>query len=130
MVARLGGDEFAIVQTEPRDQEDVASLASSILASVGGAYDVHGHRLAVAGSVGVALAPRDGSNADELLKNADLAMYAAKSDGRGQYRFFETEMDARIKARRTLEFDLREAIMVGGFELHYQPIVLFRPTDA
>jgi diguanylate cyclase (GGDEF)-like protein/PAS domain S-box-containing protein len=125
MVARLGGDEFAIVQSEPVGQEDVANLASSILTSVGGAYDVHGHRLAVGGSIGIALAPRHGSNADELLKNADLAMYAAKSDGRGQYRFFEAEMDARIKARRTLEFDLREAIMVGGFELHFQPIVHF-----
>jgi len=77
------------------------------------------------GSVGIALAPHDGCDAAELLKNADLAMYAAKADGRGKYRFFEASMDARMKLRRALEFDLREAIMVGGFELHFQPLVRF-----
>jgi len=69
------------------------------------------------------MAPEDGDEADRLLKHADLALYAAKANGRGTYQFFESQMDARAKARRALEFDLREAIMCGGFELHYQPIV-------
>jgi len=124
-VARLGGDEFAVVLPEFENVEQIADLASRVLAGIAGAYDVLDHRLVADGSVGIALAPHDGCDAAELLKNADLAMYAAKADGRGKYRFFEASMDARMKLRRALEFDLREAIMVGGFELHFQPLVRF-----
>ena len=75
------------------------------------------------------MAPDDGAEPDQLLKNADLAMYGAKADGRGTYRFFEAEMDARMKARRSLEFDLRQAVMCGEFELHYQPLVNIRDNS-
>jgi diguanylate cyclase (GGDEF)-like protein/PAS domain S-box-containing protein len=126
IVARLGGDEFAIIQNEAASEDAAADLAMRVLASLGGAYDVANHRLMVEGSVGIALYPQHGRDPDELLKNADLAMYAAKGDGRGKFRVFEPAMDARIKARSALEFDLREAIMVGGFELHFQPIVHFK----
>jgi len=124
-VARLGGDEFAIVRTAFHELDSVTALADRVLTEVGGIYDVAGHQLPAAASIGIAVAPDNGIDPDELLKNADLAMYGCKGDGRGSYRFFESDMDARIKERRALEFDLREAIMCGGFELHYQPLVSF-----
>jgi predicted signal transduction protein with EAL and GGDEF domain len=74
-------------------------------------------------SIGIALAPQDGTDLDQLIKNADLAMYGAKADGRRTYRFFEPAMDARAKARLTLERDIRQALVDGGFEIHYQPLV-------
>ena len=82
-----------------------------------------GHQLSADASIGIALAPRDGTDLDQLLKNADLAMYSAKADGRRTFRLFEPDMDARVKVRRRLELDLRHAIADGGFELHYQPLV-------
>jgi predicted signal transduction protein with EAL and GGDEF domain len=74
-------------------------------------------------SIGIAVAPIDGIDPDQLLKNADMALYRAKADGRGVYRFFEPAMDARMQARRTLELDLRRAISNGEFELYYQPLL-------
>jgi len=88
--------------------------------------ELAGNRFSMDASIGVAMAPQDGTDADQLLKNADLAMYGAKADGRATYRFFEPNMDAAMKARRALEFDLRQAIMCGEFELHYQPLVNIR----
>jgi FOG: EAL domain len=82
-----------------------------------------GHLVTTDASIGIALAPQDGTELVELLKNADLALYAAKADGRRTYRFFNPGMDARVKALRILELDLRQAIADGGFELHYQPLV-------
>ncbi|HEV2627426.1 MAG TPA: EAL domain-containing protein [Pseudolabrys sp.] len=124
-VARLGGDEFAIIRNDFTQPEDVTSLVMRILSTINQPYDIGGHQLVADATVGVALAPDDACDPDELLKNADLAMYGAKADGRGTYRFFESSMDARMKSRRALEFDLREAIMCGGFDLHYQPLVAF-----
>jgi diguanylate cyclase (GGDEF)-like protein/PAS domain S-box-containing protein len=124
-VARLGGDEFAIVRDGFDTPDDVTALVTRILETMKAPYDIGGHHLVTEATIGVALAPDDAGDPDELLKNADLAMYRAKSDGRGTYRFFESSMDARMKSRRALEFDLREAIMCGGFELHYQPLVSF-----
>jgi diguanylate cyclase (GGDEF)-like protein/PAS domain S-box-containing protein len=124
-VARLGGDEFAVVRDDFATPEDITALVMRILGALGEPCEVGNHRLVADATIGVALAPEDAGDPDELLKNADLAMYGAKADGRGTYRFFEAAMDARMKARRGLEFDLREAIMCGGFELHYQPIVAF-----
>jgi diguanylate cyclase (GGDEF)-like protein/PAS domain S-box-containing protein len=123
IVARLGGDEFAIIQTAVEDPTDVSNLAKRLHQAIQAPFDLAGHHLVTNTSIGIALAPYDGTDPDQLLKNADLAMYGAKADGRGTYRFFEPDMDARVKARRALEFDLREAIMCGGFELHYQPLV-------
>jgi diguanylate cyclase (GGDEF)-like protein len=123
LIARLGGDEFAIVQTGIEDPADVVDLVSRIYETIRAPFDCLGHRLVTDASIGIALAPQDASEFDQLLKNADLALYGAKADGRRTYRFFEPGMDARAKARLTLERDLRQAIVDGGFELQYQPVV-------
>ena len=122
-VARLGGDEFAIVQfCSDCDPSAVSLLASHIVEKIGEPYDIGGHQLVVGVSIGISLAPEDGKNPDELLKKADLALYRAKADGRGTYRYFETGMDARAQARRILELDLRAALQRDEFEVYYQPI--------
>jgi len=122
-VARLGGDEFAIVQfCSDCDPSAVALLASQIVEKICAPYDIGGHQLVVGVSIGISLAPEDGKNPDELLKKADLALYRAKADGRGTYRYFETGMDARAQARRVLELDLRAALKRDEFEVYYQPI--------
>ncbi|CAN7329069.1 EAL domain-containing protein [Bradyrhizobium sp. LjRoot220] len=122
-VARLGGDEFAVVQfCSDCDPSAVALLASHIVEKIGEPYDIGGHQLVVGVSIGISLAPEDGKNPDELLKKADLALYRAKADGRGTYRFFESGMDARAQARRILELDLRAALQRDEFEVYYQPI--------
>jgi diguanylate cyclase (GGDEF)-like protein len=125
-VARLGGDEFAIVQTAVNTPADVMDLVIRIYQAIRIPVECLGHQLVTDASIGIALAPQDGTDLDQLLKNADLAMYGAKSDGRRTYRFFEREMDARVRARRTLELDLRQAIVDGEFEIAYQPIVDLR----
>jgi diguanylate cyclase (GGDEF)-like protein/PAS domain S-box-containing protein len=122
-VARLGGDEFAIVQLCANcEPTAVAALASQIVEIVATPYDIEGHHLVVGVSIGISLAPDDGNNPDELLKRADLALYRAKADGRGTYRFFEAGMDARVQARRLMELDLRHALRREEFEVYYQPI--------
>jgi diguanylate cyclase (GGDEF)-like protein len=128
-VARLGGDEFAIVQTGVKNPADVMDLVIRIYQAIRTPYECLGHQLVTDASIGIALAPQDGTDLDQLLKNADLAMYGAKSDGRRTYRFFERQMDARVRARRALELDLRRAIVDGEFEIEYQPIVDLR-SDA
>jgi diguanylate cyclase (GGDEF)-like protein len=122
-VARLGGDEFAIVQTAVRTVDDVTELVTRVLDAIRRPYECLGHQVTTDASIGVALAPQHGAELDQILKNADLAMYAAKSAGRRTYRFFEPEMDARVRARRILEMDLRQAIIDGSFEVYYQPSV-------
>ena len=120
-VARLGGDEFAIVQTGIEDADDVMKLVSRIFEAIRSPYQCLGHQVTTDASIGIALAPQDGSDIDQILKNADLAMYAAKAAGRRTYRFFETDMEAEVRARRSLEMDLRQALVDGGFEVYYQP---------
>ena len=122
-VARVGGDEFAIIQVGIEKPVDVAMLARRVGEAVRAPYDLAGHAVIVDTSIGIAIAPSDGTEPDELLKNADMALYGAKADGRGTYRFFEPAMDARMKARRALELALRKALAAGEFELHYQPLV-------
>ena len=123
LVARLGGDEFAIVQVPSTQSSDVNALAARLIECVGAPYDLDGHQVIVGTSVGIAIAPGDGDKPDQLMKNADLALYRAKADGGGVYRFFELEMDARMRARRALELDLHKAIVNGEFELYYQPVI-------
>jgi diguanylate cyclase len=120
-VARLGGDEFAIVQSEFDQPEDVAAFADRLVATFGEAFDVDGEMMVVGASVGIALFPTDGRDAETLLRNADTALYRAKADGRGTYRMFEPAMDARLQARRALEYDLRQALAQQQFEVYYQP---------
>jgi diguanylate cyclase (GGDEF)-like protein/PAS domain S-box-containing protein len=121
--ARLGGDEFAILMTSVDEPAEVAALARRFLAEIGEPFDVMGHQVLIGASVGIALAPGDGDDADRVLKNADLALYRAKAEGKGAFRFFEAEMDARAQARRRLEKDLRQAMLAGTLEIHYQPLV-------
>ena len=123
IVARLGGDEFAIVQVPSAQPTSITSLATRLIEVIGAPYDLGGHQVVVGVSVGVTIAPGEGTEPDVLMKNADLALYRAKADGGGIYRFFEIGMDARMQARRILELDLRKAIVNGEFELFYQPII-------
>ncbi|UHC19527.1 EAL domain-containing protein [Methylobacterium currus] len=120
-VARVGGDEFVILQNGVREAADTQALARRLVDLIGRTYMVEGHLLTIGASVGAAFAPGDGTESDKLLKNADLALYRAKLDGRGTYRFFEPEMDARMQARRKLELDMRQALARREFQLHYQP---------
>jgi diguanylate cyclase (GGDEF)-like protein len=122
-VARLGGDEFAIVQTAVKTQADVTDLATRALDAIRAPCECLGHQVTTDASIGIALAPQHGADLDQILKNADLAMYAAKSAGRRTWRVFEPEMDARVKTRRILEMDLRQAIADRAFEVYYQPCV-------
>jgi predicted signal transduction protein with EAL and GGDEF domain len=98
-------------------------LVTRVLDTIREPYECLGHQVTTDASIGIALAPQHGTDLDQILKNADLAMYAAKSAGRRTYRFFEPEMDARVRARRILEMDLRQAISDGAFEVHYQPCI-------
>jgi diguanylate cyclase (GGDEF)-like protein len=120
-VARLGGDEFAIVKTGVRNPDEVADLAKRALDAIRAPYDCLGHQVTSDASIGIALAPQHGTNLDQILKNADLGMYAAKSAGRRTWRFFEPAMDAHVRARRQLEIDLRKAIADEALEVYYQP---------
>jgi diguanylate cyclase (GGDEF)-like protein len=120
-IARLGGDEFAIVKTGVKDSADVADLATRALDAIRAPYDCLGHQVTSDASIGIALVPQHGTDLDQILKNADLAMYAAKSAGRRTWRFFEPAMDAHVRARRMLETDLRKAIADEALEIYYQP---------
>ena len=128
IVARLGGDEFAIVQNSV-DQADISMLAECIRSALKAPYDLGGLRAIVDVSIGIARSPNDGTTTAELIKRADLALYRAKSDGRGTYRLFEPEMDVIMKTRRKLEADLRDALVNGEFELFYQPIVAMKSNN-
>jgi diguanylate cyclase (GGDEF)-like protein len=122
-IARLGGDEFAILQHGIESIEDVHALVARIYQALRTPFDCHGHQFSSDASIGIAVAPRDGSDLFDLLKNADLAMYAAKAAGRRTYRFFDPAMEQQANHRRDLEADLRVALAQGAFELHYQPQV-------
>jgi diguanylate cyclase (GGDEF)-like protein len=122
-VARLGGDEFAIVQLGDESLSSrAAALASRLVEAIGAPYDVQGHQIVIGLSVGISMTPDDGTDPDQLLKNADMALYRAKADGRGTFRFFEVGMDARAQARRLLEVELRGALLRDEFVVYYQPI--------
>jgi diguanylate cyclase (GGDEF)-like protein len=122
-IARLGGDEFAVVQRVSDPATESATLAKRIQEVITSPFDIAGHHMLIGTSIGIAVAPGDGSDPDQLMKNADLALYRAKSEGRGTYRFFEPEMDQRMQARRSLERDLRNALVNGEFAVYYQPLV-------
>jgi diguanylate cyclase (GGDEF)-like protein/PAS domain S-box-containing protein len=121
LVARIGGDEFAIVQHAVDQPRNASALARRLVAELSRPFDIFGHHVVIGTSIGIAVTPEDGLEADQLLRNADLALYRAKVDGGGQYRFFEPEMNARIQARHALEHDLRRAVAEREFEVFYQP---------
>jgi predicted signal transduction protein with EAL and GGDEF domain len=122
-VARLGGDEFAIIQTDLGSPDNAAVLANRIITALREPFDIDGHRVVTGTSIGIATAPRDGTSSDTLLMNADIALYLAKAERRGTYRFFEPEMDRQVQARREVELDIRNALQADEFDLHYQPIL-------
>jgi diguanylate cyclase (GGDEF)-like protein len=128
-VARFGGDEFAILQIAIKDSIDVTVIARRIVEAIHAPFDLSGHIVNIGISIGIAIAPNDGVDPDQLLKNADLALYRAKSEGRGLYRFYEPEMDMRMRERRALELDLRKALVNGEFELYYQPFVNLQQNE-
>jgi diguanylate cyclase (GGDEF)-like protein len=118
--ARLGGDEFAVLHPVT-SADDTAGLARSIIEALVAPYDLEGHQANIGASIGISLAPADGRDPEALLRCADLALYRAKGQGRGDFVFFESEMIASAHNRRVLELELREALMLGQFEAHYQP---------
>jgi predicted signal transduction protein with EAL and GGDEF domain len=120
----LGGDEFAIIQTGGELKlAQTSALAERLIENVSVPYSIEGHHVTIGATLGISLAPEDGTDPDQILQNADLALYRSKSDGRGGYRFFEPGMDARALARRALELDLRAGIGRGEFEIYYQPLL-------
>ena len=126
LVARLGGDEFAIVQTGTEQPSGATALATRLIDAMAKLFELGGHQVVTGASVGISIAPDDGSDPDKLLKNADMALYRAKSDGGDSYRFFEPNMDAELQARRTMEIDLRRALTLGEFEIYYQPFITLK----
>lgn len=120
-LARLGGDEFAIIQIELDQPDGAAILAQRIVDALAQPFELQGHEVVVGSSVGIALYPEDETDPDHLLRNADLALYRAKAEGRGIYRFFEQDMNIKLQQRKLLEAALRRALSDDQLELHYQP---------
>jgi diguanylate cyclase (GGDEF)-like protein len=129
VVARLGGDEFTILKPGHFSHAEIETVAKRVVDLIGRTYALEGHMIHIGASVGVTQAPQDGTDNDVLMKNADLALYRAKSEGRGRFRFFEQEMDEQMQARRAIELDLRRALAMKEFELAYQPQVDLATQD-
>ena len=124
VVARLGGDEFAVIQAGEPDQRGAAvELAKRIIALVNAPYDINGNTVSIGASIGIAMASAESVDPDKLMKQADLALYRSKSDGRNGYCFFDEKMTVDADARRELECDLRDAVSRNEIEVHYQPIL-------
>jgi diguanylate cyclase (GGDEF)-like protein/PAS domain S-box-containing protein len=121
-LARPGGDEFVVVATAEPQPESAAMLAERLLAAMADGFDIDGHHLCTGLSIGVAVFPTDGADATTLLGNADAALYRAKAEGRGTIRFFQADMDKRLRERRALQHDLQSAIARNEVTLHYQPV--------
>jgi diguanylate cyclase (GGDEF)-like protein/PAS domain S-box-containing protein len=128
-VARLGGDEFAILQEGIETAADAAALAERVGHALSQPLKLHGHSINISSSIGITVFPQDSSSSDELLKNADLAMYGAKADGRSGYRFFSIEQRRRVERAQSLESGMREGLLQNEFLLHYQPQVNLRTGE-
>lgn len=123
IITRIGGDEFVVLQQVTTPHRDAQSLAQQFIKAIEEPFDIDGHRIDIGVSIGIAIAPTDGTDADVLLKKSDMALYAAKNDGGSGHRFFSTEMEEAIQCRRSLELDLREALTENQFQIYYQPLV-------
>jgi predicted signal transduction protein with EAL and GGDEF domain len=123
LAARFGGDEFALILTSDISPNEVSDFSTRLIDVLSASYDVNGVEIVIGASIGIALSPSDGTTSEELMRNADMALYRAKSDGGGVHHFFEREMDRIAQKRRDMEVDLRRAFANGEFELHYQPLV-------
>lgn len=126
VVARLGGDEFVILLTGLAERSEAIRVAERLCLTMRKPFDLDGRLLSTETSMGVSFAPDDAREPNDLLKHADLALYRAKAEGRGSYRLFEPEMDARVRARHAMEQALRDALRNGELEMYYQPIVSLR----
>jgi diguanylate cyclase (GGDEF)-like protein len=126
MITRFGGDEFVVLQVGTERYQDAKWLAQRLARTLKDPFDIDGHRIDIGASIGIAMAPMDGVDADQLLKKADMALYAAKNGGGGDHRFFALEMEEAAQERRALELDLREALGSEQFHLHFQPLVDLR----
>ena len=123
LIARLGGDEFAVIEHVTDAVSEATAVAEKIRKALSEPFDLGDHQVTSGTSIGIAVAPHDGIDSDEILKGADLALYSAKNGGRGTFRFFEPELDRLMRTRRELERDMRNALANGEFELYYQPFV-------
>ncbi len=123
VVARLGGDEFAILLRNEVSTQSLALLAEKIIDSINRPFEIDGQIVTVGVSIGIAIAPKDGRDVQTILNSADLGLYRAKEEGKGTFRFFETNMDDVVRDRRIMEQELRGALAAGQFELHFQPLV-------
>tara|TARA_R110002020_G_scaffold11340_5_gene42723 strand:+ start:2464 stop:4857 length:2394 start_codon:yes stop_codon:yes gene_type:complete len=123
LAARLGGDEFAILLPNTGDADGVGRLADALIADIRRPYSLEGDMVGIGVSIGIAMAPHNGTQSDAILRHADLALYRAKAEGRSTYRFFENQMDSEARERRQLEVELRDAVAKGELALHYQPVV-------
>jgi len=126
LVGRLGGDEFQVVVPSESNRETLAELARRIIASLSQPYFIEGSSLTIGCSIGIAIAPEDGRDSETLIRNSDLALYAAKADGRGIHRFFREELLVGAQSRKQLEDDLRHALAQDQFHVAYQPVVSTR----
>ncbi|HEX3341875.1 MAG TPA: EAL domain-containing protein [Pseudolabrys sp.] len=126
MITRFGGDEFVVLQAGTERYQDAKWLAERLARTLKDPFDIDGHRIDIGASIGIAMAPMDGVDADQLLKKADMALYAAKNGGGGDHRFFALEMEEAAQERRALELDLREALTSEQFDLYFQPLVDLR----
>ena len=122
-IGRLGGDEFQIIMPDLDDRGRLGDLAQRIIQMVSQPYSIDGSRAIIGTSIGIAIAPYDGLEADELVSSADLALYAAKGGGRGQYRFYSSDLKDGARMRKQIEEDLRDALQDEQLELHYQPLI-------
>jgi len=129
-VARLGGDEFVVLMEDLHEAQHCATLAESLIVEISRPLDLRGHRVEIGASMGMAFYPEDGTDPLELMKRADMAMYAAKSAGRNTYRFFQPKMLERTTRRLSTEMELRRALANGDLELHYQPKIALSSGDA
>ena len=123
MVARLGGDEFAVIAPDDADATTISQLAARLIAEIEKPYSIDGDALIIGLSVGIAVAPVNGTRPDQILRNADLALYRAKAEGGNRFCFFESKMDSEIRERRVLELELAEALERDEFVLYYQPVI-------
>ncbi len=122
-IGRLGGDEFQIILPNVEDRGKLGEMAKRIISIISQPYSIEGSRCVIGTSVGIAISPFDGGSSEELIRSADLALYAAKGGGRGQFRFYSSELHESAEKRRRLEEDLRDALINDQIRLNYQPIV-------
>ncbi len=122
-VGRLGGDEFKVIIPTQLSQDELSELGQDLINSLSQPYTIDGQRVVIGASAGIAIAPDDGESSEEIIRNADLALYAAKDAGRGRFHFYSQDLHAVAEARSEMEEDLRDALGKGELEIHYQPVI-------